>query len=306
MSTLNDNCGICGELMKDRGYKVYGCELCPTWLHAKCVFPNASEAKLKILFEFNSSFDVKCKACQQNLKVKLADLVTKDDFSNLTSSIEQKFKTGLNITEDCAHSLQKNQVSELKATFAEALKGSNSLIGDIGQKLDKFPDIALQLSEKKEEDEKLKRKNNLILFKLPESAESEPEEQIKADCSAVKNILEERVTISSGEVVNITRLGRKEDNKVRPLLIKFKNEEKKWEVLKSSKGLRLLRDNVSYPLFMSVDRTLKEQQSRKILLKELRERKNNGEENLMIRNNSIIKKPSLFRLSAKNFWDQLF
>ena len=173
-------------------------------------------------------------------------------------------------------------------------------------KLDKFPDIALQLSEKKEEDEKLKRKNNLILFKLPESAESEPEEQIKADCSAVKNILEERVTISSGEVVNITRLGRKEDNKVRPLLIKFKNEEKKWEVLKSSKGLRLLTDNVSYPLFMSVDRTLKEQQSRKILLKELRERKNNGEENLMIRNNSIIKKPSLFRLSAKNFWDQLF
>ena len=46
---MEDLCGICDEPMKDRGCKAYGCELCPAWLHAKCVFPNASEAKLEIL-----------------------------------------------------------------------------------------------------------------------------------------------------------------------------------------------------------------------------------------------------------------
>ena len=94
---MEDLCGVCGEPMKDRGYKAYGCELCPAWLHAKCVFPNALEAKLKILFEFNSSFNVKCQECRQKQKVKLTNLVTKEDFNNFTSVIEQKIKSGPNI-----------------------------------------------------------------------------------------------------------------------------------------------------------------------------------------------------------------
>ena len=61
---MEDLCGICGEPVKDRKYKVYRCELCPAWLHATCIFPNASETKLKILFEFNFSFDVKCQECK--------------------------------------------------------------------------------------------------------------------------------------------------------------------------------------------------------------------------------------------------
>ena len=36
-------CGICNEPVKDCGYKAYRCEICPAWLHAKCIFLNASE-----------------------------------------------------------------------------------------------------------------------------------------------------------------------------------------------------------------------------------------------------------------------
>ena len=74
----------CNEPVKDRGYKAYGCELCPAWLHAKCIFSNASEAKLKILFEFNFSFDVKCQECKQKQKMKLTNLLTKEDFNNFS------------------------------------------------------------------------------------------------------------------------------------------------------------------------------------------------------------------------------
>ena len=65
---MEDLSDMCGEPVKDHGYKAYGGELCPAWLHAKCIFPNASEAKLKILFEFNSSFDVKCQDANKNRK----------------------------------------------------------------------------------------------------------------------------------------------------------------------------------------------------------------------------------------------
>ena len=37
-------CGICDEKINVKGYKLYGCEFCPVWLHASCVFPNASVA----------------------------------------------------------------------------------------------------------------------------------------------------------------------------------------------------------------------------------------------------------------------
>lgn len=308
--SVNENCGICGEVMKDQGYKAYGCELCPVWLHAKCIFPNASEPKLKVLFEFNSSFDVKCRQCQQNKKIKLANLVTKDDFKKFTSSVEKNLKSGFKITEECAQTIQENQIRKLQNTFAEALKGSNSLIDNIESKLEKLPDIALQISDKNEEVEKNKRKNNLILFKLPESIEAEPDAQLKEDCSTLKQIIQERVSINSTDIVNVFRLGQRQDSKVRPLLVKFKDEAKKWEVLRCAKNLRLFKNNVSYPLFMTTDKTPKEQQVQKDLLKELRERKMNGEENLVIKNSSIIKKLNSankpFPGSAQKFWADLF
>ena len=86
---MKDLCGICGEPMKDRRYKAYGCELCSAWIHAKCVFPNTSEEKLTILFEFNFSFDVKSQECRQKQKVKLINLLTKENFNNFNSVIEQ-------------------------------------------------------------------------------------------------------------------------------------------------------------------------------------------------------------------------
>ena len=101
MPNLSDICGICGEVMKNSGYKANGCELCPAWLQAKCVFPNAFDTKLQILFEFNSSFDVKCQEGQQKQKAKLANLVTKYDFNNFTTIIEQKIKSGSNNSEEC-------------------------------------------------------------------------------------------------------------------------------------------------------------------------------------------------------------
>ena len=89
MQNLIDICGICRNYsIKDCGYKAYGCELCPAWLHAKCVFPIASDTKLQILFEFNLSFDVTCQECQQKQKAKLANLLTKDDFNDFTTIIE--------------------------------------------------------------------------------------------------------------------------------------------------------------------------------------------------------------------------
>ena len=60
-------------------------------MHAKCLFPNASETKLKILYEFNTSFDVKCCDCKNIKKQKLNALVSKEDFNQMFLVMESKW-----------------------------------------------------------------------------------------------------------------------------------------------------------------------------------------------------------------------
>ena len=55
MPKLSHFCGVCQDEINERlGYKVCSCELCLIRIHAKCMFPNASEMKLKVLYQFNT------------------------------------------------------------------------------------------------------------------------------------------------------------------------------------------------------------------------------------------------------------
>jgi len=47
--------------------------------------------------------------------------------------------------------------------------------------------------------------------------------------------------MSNGDIEQMYRLGRREQNKVRPLLVKFKDEEIKRKVIGMAKGLKLAR-----------------------------------------------------------------
>ena len=112
-------------------------------------FPNPSYTKLRILLEFNSSFDVKCQECQQKHKAKLANSVTKDDFNNFTTIIEQKINSGTNNSKECHLETYAEIANKIKSNFADA------------------PFIQ-QFAKKQEEEDKIKRKNNFLMFGLPE------------------------------------------------------------------------------------------------------------------------------------------
>ena len=89
-------------------------------LHAKCVFPDASHTKLRILFEFNSSFDAKCQECQQKQKAIRTNLVTKDNFNNCTTIIEQKIQPGSNNSKECHKEIYAKIANTIKNSLADA------------------------------------------------------------------------------------------------------------------------------------------------------------------------------------------
>ena len=80
----------------------------------------------------------------------------------------------------------------------------------------------------------------------------------------------------------------KKDDTLRPLLVKLRSEKLKWDIIKSSKNLKYLKNGISHPIYVTWDKTVKERQEWKKLIAELKSRKNNGKQNLVIRITKLL------------------
>ena len=99
----------------------------------------------------------------------------------------------------------------------------------------------------------------------------------------------QELNISGTEITNYIRLGQTNPYKPRPLLITVKDIEKRQALLINGKNLR---SSTTYfkDVYISPDYTPKEREQNKKLVEELRYRRNNGEDNLMIRLGKLIQR----------------
>ena len=84
------------------------------------------------------------------------------------------------------------------------------------------------------------------------------------------------------------RVGKKQDNIDRPLVVRFKSVDNKLKVLKQTADLKIKWNNEIRPIFASIDRTEKQRKEHNELVKSLKDRKEAGEKNLGIRDNKIV------------------
>ena len=191
-------------------------------------------------------------------------------------------------------------------------------MSNLSQKFDQTSSLIDSSVNIKEAADCKKRLNNLILFNLPESTADLPEDQIKEDCLKFKELISNKIMLEPDAVLNIYHLERKKDDTLRPLLVKLRSEKLKWDIIKSEvfeyiKNLKYFKNGMSHPIYVTWDKTVKERQERKKLIAEFKFRKNNGEQNLVIRGNKIIARSLLSDQSyhplpskAQDFWASLF
>ena len=193
---------------------------------------------------------------------------------------------------------------------------------DLEKRLDKYEknNAAIKVDEKIKEKvvnieqantEKIlmeKKQNNLVYFNIPECDSSDPKERIEEDRRVfieINGFTEE--TFDGGPILDMFRVGKKsEEGKHRPLIVKFENSEKKNEYLKKNTELK---NADGTKIYVNPDLTPKQRAERKQLVLDMNARRDNGEEDLVIRNNAIVNKknfpkgqaqrtvsyPSLFR-----------
>ena len=134
----------------------------------------------------------------------------------------------------------------------------------------------------------MQRKKNFVVYNLPASEEELARDRYTEDEIACRKIFEV-MEMENTEQKQLIRLGKREEYKIRPVLVKLKDEEAAKEVLVRAKRLRFSEHYAG--VFISKDLIRAEREREKNLRKELKELRENEteEEWFKIKNGRIVK-----------------
>lgn len=300
-----EDCVICCETAAD---DVLECVWCDGRVHAKCV--KMGEEQVTMLGNATNIVFL-CNVCFNTLPVALKYY---DDISPLDSrlsTVEKSFKeiesTANHLTTvnnevqqlSQQHKEVANQISDLSARINQLVSHSNEMqsrIEDVNGALRNKPDTqpAQQPAQNnpaqplgstydiiEEMRDRERRRRNIIVYNFPEKSDQ------KGDMEAFK-ALSDTVFKLDLSIEKTVRLGRKVDNKTRPLLLILEDFDEKNYLLSHSHFLK--RHDVYGKVFIAPDRSRLERIKHKKAVDELRQRRAKGETALMIRNGVVVRR----------------
>lgn len=264
----------------DECHKAIMCDKCDEWFHQKC--SALSNNEYKILQQGNASIKWFCNNCQTTDTVSEEPLEVNaklDKIMELLANLTERVAKIENLAGDVKRhgellSSQEERIARLESNMLKS-DGTTS-----------FDDMNTAIRELKDRDA---RKQNIIIHNLPESTASNSAEREKDDEVAVKNLVEEGLET---EVISTkcVRLGRKSEGKCRLLKVVISNVEMKKQILRNASRLK---NNEAYAnVFITNDLTYQERQQQRKLRSELNQRKEAGEQDLVIKHGRIVKRQS--------------
>ena len=167
----------------------------------------------------------------------------------------------------------KNKIEDTSKLINSATSAPNTIV----------PPAMAAVSIADELADRERRKNNLIVYNLAEGSNSDADKSQFVDlCKAIFD--------SNIQVTKTVRLGKKSDGKNRPLLVGLEDPSHKAEILSRAPSLR---HHAQYKkTYIAPDLTKFQREKNKKLVDELKHRKANGENNLIILNGTIVPRKS--------------
>ena len=224
--------------------------------------------------------------------------------SVLQGKLENKVETDRVDTLECMVSLLEQKISDGYNGVLQRLEKSSSEVTAAVQE-SKSDVTAVQgcvegilkeqsREDKAEEEEKARRKNNVIIHGLPEPQAGDPNDKKQEDCDAVQDLLH-KILCDNVSVTKFTRLGSPRtdaDAQPRLILADLASEEARIQVLKNAKNLKGWKAGFWERVFIHQDLTPKEREARRNLVQEMKMSRAAGEANLIIVNGKIVTKRS--------------
>jgi len=252
------------------------CEPC----HDEVMNPAGTEKVMQLLLNLTQQMSVLQEKVDNKVETNRVDTL-----ENMVSQLEQKISDGYN---GVLRTLEKSS-SEVAAVVQESKLDVTAVQGCVEGILK-----VQSREDKAEEQEKAKRKSNVIIHGLPEPQAPDASDKKQEDCDAVQDLLH-RIACDNVSVTSFTRLGpprTEADAQPRPILADMASEDAKDRVLKNAKNLKGWKDGFWKSVFIHQDLTPKEREVRRKLVEELKMRRAAGEANLIITNGKIVVKRS--------------
>ncbi len=280
-STKQAPCKKCENEVTD-GDQGIQCELCERWHHLKC-----TDVDVSVYLAINkansggSQFHWFCEECNisvgemmkgfKELKSKneilekgLKDL--KDEVGLLSLKVnENSVALETAIEAKLIEAVEK----KVEITLAERVK---SISKDVVSNLDMTEKLDIE-----------RRKNNIIVHGVTEDGDTSDIEKIESIFRHGLRILPDR------HVEDVQRVGHgtNDKSKIRPIRIKLKSMESKYEILRHAKELK---DSTEYKkIYVSLDLTRKQQVIDKELRQQLKHIREEGEKDAKIKAGKVIK-----------------
>lgn len=227
---------------------------------------------VKCYNQLSSRVDIKwfCPMCKETVEKNLkADRQIEEKCRLFLKTVEDRLKMLDNfVTRDEVQDIIKNTCSNVENpnTVHETKHSTDTNVSEL---------VIKEMSERK------KRKNNTIMFRVPEPTTNIKLERINADLKVVKEIgAHIDVNIKDDDIVRVIRLGKKVDYNVSegenthttrnmPLLITFSNERVKKTLFQNVSKLRDITGELA-AVSVDHDMTPKEREETKTMVEEAR------------------------------------
>ena len=276
------DCKICGKLVKTKD-KGITCDICEGWHHSSCT------GMSDIQYNFYKDEEKTNWVCTNCIKNKKEENSIRDILKDIKKSSEDDRE---NMKQE------RNQMMDMMKQFTDGMmKQLTDQINRLEDKIETKMNDKIRTSERgmmlklndemDERFERLKRKNNVILYGLPESKKENVNDRLIEDIEKTRVLLE-KIEVDI-EKFKLFRLGNKiNPGKIRPVKLEMAKEEDKYSILKGAGKIRNIEDEEFKKIIISSDLTLKQRELDRILRDELKVRRQAGETNIKIKNGRIV------------------
>lgn len=292
----DDECGDCNRRVRSDQHGIL-CDNCSKWYHCGCEGIDVGEYKMLMKLTENSYNRMRwqCKHCDNQLKGLMAENgKLREDNKKLR---EENFHL-VNRVEKLEKKIENIEKYMEMGTYENADRSQPNLSEQVVEKIKNKV-----LEEIREGEEREKKKENLIIFNLPESNSSEAKEREEYDTNLCKELFQDEIKVREFEVVKVIRLGKKEDNvddrhtkerrpegRPRPILVKLGTATMKWDIVKNARKLKDTENEMFQRVAIVPDKTKRERELDQKLREELREKQERGESGWYIRKGNLHKR----------------
>ena len=337
-SRSKEICGdpTCGKILSTTD-NLFECNECKVKFHPACTKIKEVVYKLLLIEKLHGGLFWRCRNCvtlTSDRLVKKTEFTEKmdklsDKINSLNSTVDARLKViekhAISIPKEVKHSMMSysdvikrnikennetktavnninESVQQIQTNLTSKFQNENSAISDLSKTIKKVKSKLEETAESEAHTQaKARKANNVCVFNLPESSDDNAELSFAQDVQKIKIVLGDY--IRKDDIKQIRRIAVVERSiKPRPLIITFSNSDVRAKILKLWDLKYQDSNQEEHRIFIKPDMTKKEQMEHKQLVKELQERRAEGELNLVIRNGRIISKRP-FLANPSRYWD---